>query len=472
MRHSMFSPHILLSLTVIVLAAAVLAWKIDPILDWVLDQRYHRSLPKPTFPPPRDDAEARRQDLDYLAQLPTLDRSFTSATQSEFEQRIAALRARAADLSPAQFLMGIAEAVARANNGHTILKSSAWREKLNSSPVRLGWFSDGLYVIRATTPYVALLGRHVLAIDGLDPAALDHESTRYFGGTPEHAHAWNTILLESPQALHVMHPEAPDDRLSLRLSDAQGQEQTAELPPVLPKDALPSSVPARLLSPVPLRTEPPGAWHTVLDPEHNLPPSLREPWRSLYTTRLREGRVLYLHLWTISDEDVAPVGAAIRAAAGGSSDPPWQQIILDLRFDPGGDYTRVYRAIRALPEQVAPNGRLRILTDNTTFSAALVSAAWARYFGGKRANIVGETVGDRMTFWAEGLPVRLPNSGITIYIATGYHDWARGCRELRCYWPNYYYDVAVGDLNPDVPIGWRFDDYRRGMDTVLERALD
>jgi hypothetical protein len=462
--------RVLLSLTAVVLA--VIAWKIDPMLDWVLDHRYHQSLSKPAFPPPRDETEARQQDLDYLAQLPTIDRSFTPATKSEFSQGIAALRTRAAELSPPQFLMGIAEAVARANNGHTILKSSAWRERLNSSPVRLAWFSDGLYVIRAMTPYVALLGRQVLTIDGLDPAALDHESTRYFGGTPEHAHAWNTIVMESPQALHVMHPQAPDDRLSLRLLDGQGQEQTVELPPVLPKDALPSSVPARLLSPVPLRTEPPGGWHTVLDSKQNLPPSLREPGRSLYTTLLSEGRVLYLHLWTIGDEDVAPVGAVIRAAAGGPGDPPWQQIILDLRFNTGGDYTRVYQAIKTLPQRIAPNGRLRILTDNTTFSAALVSAAWAKYFGGKRASIVGEKVGDRMTFWAEGLPVRLPNSGITIYIATGYHDWARGCRELRCYWPNYYYDVAVGDLNPDVPTGWRFDDYRRGVDTVLERALD
>ena len=47
----------------------------------------------------------------------------------------------------------------------------------------------------------------------------------------------------------------------------------------------------------------------------------------------------------------------------------------------------------------------------------------------------------------------------------------QGCRELRCYWPNFYYDVAVGTLEPDVVVGWRLDDYRRGADTVLERAL-
>jgi hypothetical protein len=60
---------------------------------------------------------------------------------------------------------------------------------------------------------------------------------------------------------------------------------------------------------------------------------------------------------------------------------------------------------------------------------------------------------------------------LPVYVATGYHDWAKGCRELRCYWPNFYYDVPAGTLDPDIAVGWRFQDYRRGIDTVLERAL-
>jgi hypothetical protein len=58
-----------------------------------------------------------------------------------------------------------------------------------------------------------------------------------------------------------------------------------------------------------------------------------------------------------------------------------------------------------------------------------------------------------------------------VTIATGFHDWAHGCRELRCYWPDFFYDVAGGSIDPKVAVGWRFADYRRGVDTVLERAL-
>ncbi len=45
-------------------------------------------------------------------------------------------------------------------------------------------------------------------------------------------------------------------------------------------------------------------------------------------------------------------------------------------------------------------------------------------------------------------------------------------RELRCWGPNFYYDVAGGNLDPAIPVRWRFADYVRGVDTVLQRALD
>jgi len=48
------------------------------------------------------------------------------------------------------------------------------------------------------------------------------------------------------------------------------------------------------------------------------------------------------------------------------------------------------------------------------------------------------------------------------------------CRDWsRCYWPNIWYGgLAVGNVEPDFRVGWRFADYRRGVDTVLSRALD
>lgn len=454
------------------LALALAAWKSESILHRVLDWRYGKSLPKASYPPPASTTEAILQDLDYLSRLPSADRSFSPTQEAKFRQTIESLRARASTLSPVQFFMGVAEAVAISGNAHTNVDLAAWRERLNSSPVRLAWFADGLYVVRAMAPYAALLGTRVMAIDGRDPAVLARESGRFIGGTAERNRATSPLLLESPQALHEMYPEAPDDRLRLRLRGDDGIERVVDLPAVKPADAPRATRPGGLISAEALAQEKPGEWQAVLQPGSEVPPSLRGTGKLTYATRLGTGDVLYLHLWRVSIDFEPEVGKAIQAAAGEGGDPPWKRIILDLRFNDGGEYPTLYRSIESLPRRLAPDGRLVILTDNTTFSGAIITAALAKHFGGKRASVMGEKAGDRLAFWAEGNDIQLPNSKLKVHTATGYHDWANGCRELRCYWLNFYYDVAVGHVDPDVPLGWQFSDYRRGIDTVFNRAQE
>ena len=44
--------------------------------------------------------------------------------------------------------------------------------------------------------------------------------------------------------------------------------------------------------------------------------------------------------------------------------------------------------------------------------------------------------GDRLIFWTEsGNALVVPNIKLPVYFATGYHHWASGCRDLRCFWP-------------------------------------
>jgi hypothetical protein len=152
----------------------------------------------------------------------------------------------------------------------------------------------------------------------------------------------------------------------------------------------------------------------------------------------------------------------------------WRRIIIDLRFDTGGDYPDLYHAIEELPAHLARDGKVIVIIDNTTFSAAIITTALVKHFAGERAVIVGERPRDRLVFWAEGGQMQLPNSKIEIPVSTGLHDWAHGCRDpARCYWPNIWYGgIGVGNVEPDVRVGWRFSDYRRGIDTVLARALD
>ena len=446
-----------------------LAWQRERVIEKVLYWRFGATLPAPSYPAPRDATEARMQDLDYLSQLTRVDRSFSPRAAELFQQRIASLRARAATLDAASFLLGACEAVAAADNAHTNVDARAWRQQLSSVPVRFEWFAEGLHVVRAREGSADLLGARVIAIDGLAPQALVDDAARFFGGPREFVRTSSLVYLESPDAIHAVHPQAPADRLLMRVVDVQGRERAVELAALAPPQAPEVSKAGRLFSPIALPDEKPGEWLTVIDPKGTIPPSLREPGRSVYATPLDEG-TLYLHLWQIRDDASGSVDEGIRRAVGEGA--RWRRIVLDLRFDRGGDWPWAYDQVHRLPTHLAADGRILVLLDNTTFSAAIIDAALAKHFGAQRTTLIGEPPGDRLAFWAEGNSFVLPNSKLRVLSSTGYHDWAHGCRELRCYWPNFWYDVGVGNVDPDVRVSWSFADYRRGIDTVLQRALE
>ncbi len=453
---------------VLVIALSLAAWKHDVVLEKILYWRYWQTLP-PAAPGPAPTAgEANRRDLDHLARLPEVDRSFTPQTRAEYAHRIAALRARADEVSPAELLMGVAHAAAAARNGHTQLDPGAWRERLASSPVRFAWFAGELRVVRATVDHRDLLGARVLSIAGGDPEALLEQAQLYVSGTPERARALSPLLLESPEAIAVLRPGAPRDRLQLRVRDAAGVDREVALAARAPGAAPAASKPGRVLAPEPFAGEG-DEWVTALAPA-GTPESLKAADRLLHSARIAEG-VLYLHPWRVSRGFNADVGRGIDAALGGDGEPPWRRIVLDLRFDDGGEYPMVYRAIRRIPGRLTADGNLAILTDETTYSGAIIVAALAKSFGGARARVIGSRAGDGLAFWAEGTHIDLPHSGLRVHIATGMHDWANGCRDLRCYWPNFVRGVAVGSIEPDVTVRWRFDDYARGFDTVVAAAL-
>jgi hypothetical protein len=466
----MLRRHLLRSVAFLALiagGAAMLAFVVPRAYDKVLDLRYGATLRPTAGPPPRTAAEARLQDLDYLAGLPTGDRSVSAEAAGEFGRRIGELRANAATIDAGQLFMGVARAVASSGNAHTAVDDASWQSRLARAPVRFAWFPEGLFVVRAAGEAIPLLGMRVLSIDGFEPEMIAAQAADYIPGTAQRVRAVSPWLLESPEALHALHSEASAERLDLRVADAKGMAHSASLAALRAVDAPSPVKPGRELSPEPIPGEHSLAWRALLA-QSPIPESLRGPTRSVHAARLSD-EALYVHLWKVRDDPGDPVDAQIERALGAGG---WKRIVLDLRFDAGGDYPRVYHALRRMGRALAPDGRLAILVDDTTFSAAMICAVLARHFVGERAVVLGSVPGDRLAFWAEGTPLTLPNSGIVVGVGTGFHDWAHGCRVLACWWPNFYYDVAGGDLAPDIPVRWSFADYERGRDSVLIRALE
>jgi hypothetical protein len=449
------------------LLVCVAGWGALAAFDW----RFHPTPSLVRVVPPADHRQAVLQDLEALGQLTRLDRSFSAEAVQRFDEQRAALMASAQELSPQALEMQVSRLVALAGNGHTTVGRRLRR--LNRVPIRVAWFAEGLFVVRATGQLADLLGSQVVTINAKKPEDLLNALAPYLSGTPEHAKAISPLLLESPGALSGVWPDMSASAATYTLHDASGRVRTVTLDASSPDPKSAYVDPTRDLAPQRQANETED-WQGVLSGRTGLPPVLQDPDASVHVQSLDQGAGLYVHVAKVEEDERGAVSDQLAKLLRAIEPGSLRYAVLDLRFDSGGDYVETARFTKELPRRIADNGTLFILTDHATFSAALVTAARAKYFAGSRAVILGERVGDRERFWAEsGAPLELPNSKITVFFATGYHDWNQGCqwKDLaRCFWLNLAFDVPAGSLAPDTSISWRFADYRLGIDTVMEEV--
>jgi hypothetical protein len=86
--------------------------------------------------------------------------------------------------------------------------------------------------------------------------------------------------------------------------------------------------------------------------------------------------------------------------------------------------------------------------------------------------IVGEEVGDRLDFWAEGGSFKLPNAFLSVSYAAGRHVYNAPCTDREtCFWLNDRYPVRVTTLHPDIEAPLTFTAYRAGRDPAMDAVL-
>ena len=420
------------------------------------------AVPLPDHPPPDSKAEARQQDLADLGLLLDYDRSFSSADADAFRQGIAKLAGTAGAMSDAGFEMVVSRLVAMAGNAHTSVDKKQRASLFGRAPLRFAWLADGLYVVRATGSAEHLLGRRVVTIDARPVEQALAEFRPYLSGTAERARDDSPPLLDCPPLLQTIWSDTDGVHLTVGLDDGT-TEQLPMLPPMTDPFGL-----------EPIMVIAPGGygpdWKPVLT---DYPLSLREPDRVAFSA-LFDADGIYVRINSNHDDahgalpDQLAVIAAMKPPGG------WRRMILDLRFNGGGDERKTVDFTRALSGLLGSDGNLWILIGNDTFSAAIITAARAKHFLAGRAHIVGEAVGDHEPFWTDGgPPLVLRNSRIAIGHAYFKQDWAHGCYDpTKCNPLQFLYGVAVPDLSPEVRIGWSFAEYAAGRDTVLEKALE
>jgi hypothetical protein len=342
---------------------------------------------------------------------------------------------------------------------------------LSQIPVRVGVFSDGLYVMRATGAGLPLLGCRVTAIDGKPIELVMERLAALRGGTPAWRRLQAALYLSDPEVLFGTSISADSEHSAWTVATSNGETTTIMLDAIARSGAEPFVFADRWFSDAPVKGI--GDRWVAMQSDRRQPLSLRDFDTAFRRIRLEQSCTMFIQLKANHDVGDQHIGDFVAATEADMRTNQPCAVILDLRFDGGGNYQNTAAFAKGLPDLTQPRGRLYLLTGPAIFSAGITTAAFLAQAGGDRVTILGEPVGDRLHFFSEGNRGCLPNRPLCVSYEQGKHDYAHPCTDWDiCFWLNKLYPVQVDSLEPHETLTMSFAQWREGRDPVFERAVE
>lgn len=437
---------------------------------YVLLGRFQTKPAAPSYPTPTTRLEAQRQDLDYFGKLMALDRSYSPEARAAAQQRLGELKALGTVLPTQKLRVALMQIIALTDNGHSRVPVLSPGQTILVEPVRVTRFAEGFIVMRARTPYSALLGGRIESIDGVPFETVLARLETLRGGTE----AWRR---ENAAGLIVLHDvlygagiahDPKQSRWTVRKPDGEAVTMTLTAAPLAKDESIPPT--SRWLSPEP-RKGADADWVSYQPVSGALPESLRHYDDHFSLIPVPGSCAVDVRLQSIADSDGQKISPFLQETEAFLEEHRPCAAILDLRGNGGGNYMNTWRFTHALPQLVTPGGKIYVLTDAGTFSAAISTTGFVKNAGGDMVKIVGEPVGDRLVFYSEGGTACLPNSKICVNYQVGKHDYSGPCQGWDCFGLDWFYPVRVTGFAPDHIIPRSFADWNSGRDAAYEWAL-
>jgi hypothetical protein len=207
-------------------------------------------------------------------------------------------------------------------------------------------------------------------------------------------------------------------------------------------------------------------WRALLSPEQ-APWSLQQPGTPFRMRDAPEIGAFVIEMRQNTSNESIDIAEFMLSALEAARASGRRNIVLDMRMNGGGDLNNTRAWVRRLPR--IASGRVFVLTSPWTFSAAISTVGYLKQEAPDRVVIVGEHVGDRLDFHAEGDVIELPYSRAALLSATERHDYRTGCRNIEnCHGSVVRHPIAVESLAPDIEAPWTIEAYRAGRDPAME----
>ncbi len=338
------------------------------------------------------------QDLKHiLATTQSTDPSFGQVETAAIENCVEECRMRAEEGQVDAFLLAAMRLLALPNNGHTRLIPN---DAISVHPLRFLWIGRTVQLVRPANGDIGPMGE-LLDVNGVPIAQIAEAAQCYLAGTRQRKRVIGPILFAWPYALARLGAASPNTGTRYRIMRKDGQVTTLTM-------AHDDLVPASTLYP---RNE-----HGRADPG----------WQPETFFRCEEfhDKGLAITLPSFFDPDETKLPEEMRDAAVRVGASRHAKLLIDVRGNTGGDFIKAMPLIDSISQTEAK--QVVLLVDKFTFSAAIVFVSILKHCLGDRVTIIGEEMGDSLTFYAEGGLRALPVSGAAVRFSTAFHDWANG----------------------------------------------
>ncbi len=382
-----------------------------------------------------------RQDIDTLAEnlLEKHPNFFTTHTVEEFEGAVETLDSKLDTLSDAQIVMEINRLIAMGGDSHTNVEFSAFAKTMNRLPIQVIVLSDGVFISAATAPYQELVGKQILKFGDTEATAAFEQISVLFGyeNNSRLINAGSSYITLVPALAAVGLAEKWDaDTFEITVQDDES-ERTVNLECASPEIRL--------------------QWVSFAQSfKDGMPLMYRKSHGNYQTEFLSDSKTMYLAYNKCEDAKDFPMELLITFITEKSEEFDAQRMVIDLRFNGGGNEMVLWPLIDALKASLrfSDPGDIIALTSRYTFSSAASNAHQLRDRAG--AVLIGEPTGGKPNHFGEINSFELPNSKLTISHSTKWFQKVDGDPDA---------------VHPSVLIEVGSADFFAGSDPVLEAAL-
>jgi hypothetical protein len=388
-----------------------------------------------------------REDLHYFAgQAPQVHKNlFHSMTREQFETAVQTLDERIPALSRNQIIVEIMRIVAMIGDGHTYMPVQEPPTSFRHYPLKLYWFPDGLYVLRADSKYSTVVGGRVVKLGKVSGQGAYEAVSKIVPHDNESQIKWMTpFYMSLAEVLDGLGLVDNLEAVPLTVEKDGGQTTIILRPEAGELSAHDFALPEH--------------WVDARDPATALPLWQKDPANHYWFEYLNESRTLYVQFNAVAQKPDESIETFFKGVMAFADTHPVDRFVLDERLNGGGNNYLLRPIIHAFirSDTVNQQGKLFTIIGRQTFSAAMNCVNRMKL--NTNTLFVGEPTGSSPNQYGDNAPVVLPNSRLTVRLST-----------------LWWQDMDPRDTRvwqaPDLSTELTFADYRAGHDPAMEAIL-